>query len=232
MKVLVINASPQTNKSNSYKLTTAFIKGLNNKGNNEIKNIVLSKLNINNCLGCFSCWIKTPGKCAINDDMSKAIEDMLWADTIIYSFPLYYFSIPGSLKTFIDRQLPMVLPTMNKNSKYGGHPNRYDVSNKRYVIISTCGFYTAEGNYDSVISMFNRVFNSDDYTKILCGQGPLFGIKELDALTSKYLKNVEKAGEEFFDGKISEDVENKLKKKILPRIVYEPMADASWKNRK
>lgn len=228
MNVLVINASPKVEKSNSYKLTTAFINGLNSRENNSIKVIEVSKLNIKNCLGCYSCWTKTPGKCVIQDDMADVIEDIIWADIIIYSFPLFYYSVPGSLKTLIDRQLPMNLPTMKKDSELGGHPSRYDTSNKRYVIISTCGFYTANGNYDSVISMFNRVFNKE-YTKILCGQGELFRVKELDAITNKYLKHVEEAGEEFIDGSISEKTQKKLSKDLFPRKIFEAMANASWK---
>ena len=51
----------------------------------------------------------------------------------------------------------MVLPFMVKDAESGSHPARYDMSNKRNVLISTCGFYTTEENYDAVISMFNHL---------------------------------------------------------------------------
>jgi len=89
----------------------------------------------------------------INDDMSRVIEDELWADIIIWSFPLYYFNVPGPLKNLIDRQLPMNLPFMTEREDgmgSGSHPSRYDMSGKRYILISTCGFYSAEKNYESV----------------------------------------------------------------------------------
>ena len=57
----------------------------------------------------------------------------------------------------IDRQLPMSLPFMStKDDGYGSgsHDCRYDMEGKRHVLISTCGFYSAEGNYDSVLRMF------------------------------------------------------------------------------
>lgn len=231
MNILIINGSPKGNNSNSYKLTKAFIKGLNSKCDNQIKQIDVYSSNIKPCLGCYSCWEKSPGKCVIKDDMKQNIDNILWADTIIYSFPLYYFSIPGALKNFIDRQLPMNCPQMSKDSELGGHPSRYDVSSKRYVVISTCGFYTAKGNYESVLKMFDRILSDKNYAKILCGQGELFRIKELQLITNKYLKNVEKAGAEFAIGSISEKTQNKLDKDLFPRKVFEKMADASWKRK-
>ena len=34
---------------------------------------------------------------------------------------------------------------MAQGAQGGGHPSRYDMEGKRYVLISTCGFYTAQG---------------------------------------------------------------------------------------
>ena len=85
----------------------------------------------------------------MTDDMQEGIEGELWADLMIWSFPLYYFSVPGLLKNFIDRQLPMNLPFMEEQEGQtgsGGHPSRYDMSGKRHLLISTCGFYTAKNN--------------------------------------------------------------------------------------
>ena len=143
--ILLINGSPKGKKSNTYKLASAFIEGLKEQQKElVVEEIQVNKLEINSCLGCFSCWNKTPGKCVIKDDMQEVIEKLLWADITIWSFPLYYFSVPGKLKTLIDRQLPMVLPFMDKGAKSGSHPSRYDMSEKRNVLISTCVFYTTE----------------------------------------------------------------------------------------
>ena len=67
-------------------------------------------MNIAACKGCFACWQKTPGICCIKDDMQTVIEKLIDADLILWSFPLYYFNVPGILKNLIDRQLPMSLP--------------------------------------------------------------------------------------------------------------------------
>ena len=116
--ILLINGSPKGKQSNTYKLATAFIEGLKvAESDVVVEEICVNVLDLNPCLGCFSCWNKTPGKCVFKDDMPEVIEKLLWADITIWSFPLYYFSVPGKLKTLIDRQLPMVLPFMEKNAK-------------------------------------------------------------------------------------------------------------------
>lgn len=228
MKILVINGSLKGEKSNTYRLTKSFLDGLSFKEDHQIETLEVNKLNIKPCLGCFACWNKTPGKCCINDDMSSVIDKLLWADLTIWSFPLYYFNIPGQLKNLVDRQLPMNLPFMNVETDSGGHPSRYDLSNKKFVIISTCGFYTSKGNYDSVISMFDKFYGKGSYTTIICGQGELFRVKELSKRTDEYLFYVKKAGEEYINGGISEQTKDKLNDNLFPRDVFETMADASW----
>ena len=234
MNILVINGSPKGERSNTFRLTSAFLDGIGVQeercGNQkpEIEYLELNKKNIKPCLGCFSCWNKTPGKCCIRDDMSMVIEKLLWADLTVWSFPLYYFGLPGQLKNLIDRQLPMVLPFMNADEQSGGHPTRYDMSGKRTVLFSTCGFYTAKGNYDSVTAMFDRICKRNGYTALFCGQGELFHIKELAGRTDEYLSYVKKAGEEYASGGISGATWEKLNENLYPRDVFEAMADASW----
>ena len=227
--ILLINGSPKGKKSNTYKLATAFIEGLKEEQNElVVEEIFVNKLEISPCLGCFSCWNKTPGECVIKDDMQEVIENLIWADITIWSFPLYYFSVPSKLKSLIDRQLPMVLPFMEKDAKSGSHPARYDMSNKRNVLISTCGFYTTEGNYDAVVSMFNHLLGKDNYEKIFCSQGELFRVPELSHRTSEYLDYVKTAGREYICGRINDNTKTKLNTLLFTKETFEAMADASW----
>ena len=228
MNILLINGSPKGKRSNTYKLATSFIEGIKEKEEVVLEEISVNKLEINPCLGCFSCWNKTPGKCVIKDDMEEVIEKLLWADITVWSFPLYYFNVPSKLKTLIDRQLPMVLPFMVKDAESGSHPARYDVSNKRNVLISTCGFYRTEGNYDAVISMFNHLLGKDNYEKIFCAQGELFRVPELSKRTNEYLGYVKLAGQEYISDKITKETKSKLNTLLFLKETFEAMADASW----
>ena len=235
MNILLINGSPKGKRSNSLRLANSFIEGFKEgyKSKNEaisIDEMHVASMNVGACKGCFACWQKTPGVCCINDDMQTVIGKMLKADIVVWSFPLYYFSVPGILKNVIDRQLPMSLPFMStKDDGSGSHDCRYDMEGKRHVLISTCGFYSAEGNYDSVLRMFDHFLGKGHYTTIFCGQGELFRVKELSKRTDEYLATVKSAGAEYaITGKISEKTEAALHTLLYPREVFENMADASW----
>ena len=227
MNILIINGSPKGSASNSMKLTHAFVEGMNEVRKLQTKVISVDQLNISSCRGCFSCWKKTPGKCVIHDDMEKVIEALLWADLTIWSFPLYYFGLPGKLKILMDRQLPMALPFMT-NADGGGHPSRYDTSNKRTVLISTCGFYTAEHNYDAVRTQFDRLCGKDGYAAIFCGEGELFRVPELKQRTDAYLNLVKEAGKQYAGSGITNQLTQQLSIPLYPRELFERMADASW----
>ena len=236
MKLLIINGSPKGKRSNSLILAKSFLDGVKEaeqaKGNSvEIEELDLATLNIGACRGCFACWKSTPGNCVIKDDMPPLLQKQLEADMIVWSFPLYYFNVPGILKNFIDRQLPTNLPFMSENkSGYGSgsHDSRYIRKETRHVLVSTCGFYSAKDNYDSVCSMFGHFIGKDNFETIFCGQGELFGIKELSERTGKYLEVVKKAGAEYADGAISGATRNELGTMLLPKEEFEQLADASW----
>lgn len=237
MNVLLINGSPKGKNSNSLKLAYSFIEGLKSEYANNGKEISIEELhvasmNIDACKGCFTCWKKTPGICCIKDDMQTVIGKQLKADIILWSFPLYYFNVPGILKNLIDRQLPMSLPFMSSREDgygSGSHDSRYNMEGKRHVLISTCGFYSAEGNYDSVLRMFDHFLGKGNYETVFCGQGELFRVKELSARTEEYLDAVKVAGAEYAEtGMISAKTDAVLRTLLYPREVFEKMADASW----
>ncbi len=227
MNVLLINGSPKGDRSNTLLLSRAFCQGFMQEADC-LKELPVYNMNIKDCRGCFTCWESTPGKCCISDDMPEVIEHILWADIIVWSFPLYYFSLPSRLKALMDRMLPMNLPFMMKEAESGGHPSRYDLSGKRYVCISTCGFYTAKGNYQSVDAQFSRMFGKSGFTSIYCGQGELFTVPALSKRTGQYLEYVKKAGQQFRNGDISSDTRAHLEELLYPRDVFEQMANASW----
>ncbi|MCL2568756.1 MAG: flavodoxin family protein [Oscillospiraceae bacterium] len=234
MKILVINGSPRGEYSNTMALTHAFLEGA---GWPEAEILCAAGAEVKGCLGCFRCWSETPGQCVIEDDMAFVLPKLIAADVIIWSFPLYYYSVPGQLKNLIDRQLPLSLPGMAEGTQSGDHSFRYDLSHQRHVVISTCGYWTPEGNYTSITAMFDRIFGDSGYTSLFCGQGGLFplanmdavpGLEELKQRVEEYLETVQRAGREFVGGKLSAQTKAKLAAPLLPQDVYEQASNAAF----
>lgn len=228
MNILLINGSPKGTKSNTYRLSKAFIEGIGDVTSAECEELTVKDMDIKSCLGCFGCWKGGNGTCVVKDEMQGVLEKMLWADVTIWSFGLYYFNVPGKMKMLIDRQLPLSLPFMASDSESGGHPSRYDMSGKRHVVISTCGFFTAKGNYESVNAMFDHFLGKGNYETIYCPEGELFRVPELHDKTDAYLGVVRQAGAEFMQAGITAGTREKLETPLFPREAFEAMADASW----
>lgn len=228
MNVLVLNGSPRGEKSNTMRLTNAFLEGMDETISINKEILPVYRMDIKPCTGCFHCWNKTPGKCCISDDMASVIDKILAADFIIWSFPLYYYGLPSKLKALMDRQLPMSLPYMTEDSDTGSHPPRYDMSGKRWLLMSTCGFYTSQGNYDSVYLQFDHYLGKGNYESITSGQGELFRVPELKNRTEEYLSLVRSAGSEFALGNITPETKQGLRQLILPREMFEQAANESW----
>jgi multimeric flavodoxin WrbA/putative sterol carrier protein len=229
MTILVINGSPKGEKSNTLRLTNAFVEGINNTGNHFVETITVSKKNIEPCRGCFACWQKTPGKCIITDDMGAVYEKYINADLVIWSFPLYYYGIPSKTKALVDRLLPGNLPDIIKNDDgTAGHPSRNDLQKQRHILISTCGFFTIKNNYEALEKQFEIMFGGR-LTKILCPEGELFSVSQLAERTGEYLSCVAKAGEEYIKrGCISDDTREKLSAPLYPPEAFIEMANLSW----
>lgn len=101
-KVLIISGSMRT-KGNSAALAQAFAEGA--AKNNQVETISLADKDIKFCKGCLAC-VKT-NKCVIKDDMAALVEKVKNADVLVFASPVYYYSICGQLKTFLDRCNPL-----------------------------------------------------------------------------------------------------------------------------
>jgi len=231
MNILVINGSPKGGRSNTLRLTNAFIDGINTAGDHIIETINVAGKNIKPCLGCFCCWEKTPGKCVIADDMGDILVQFNKAELVIWSFPLYCFGMPSQTKAFTDRMaMPNNLPDIViKDDGSARHLSRVDLQNQRHVLISTCGFFTVQNNYEALLKQFEIMFGGR-FAKILCPQGELFRIPQVSGRTDEYLSCVKKAGEEYIrTGAVSAVTQNELSEPLFPPEQFVEMANNSWK---
>ncbi len=98
-KVLVISSSPRKD-GNSDLLCQEFCKGANNAGH-KVEYVRLADKTINYCIGCYAC--EKLGKCFQNDDLNDLAKKMENAEVIVLATPVYFYSMSGQLKVFLDR---------------------------------------------------------------------------------------------------------------------------------
>jgi multimeric flavodoxin WrbA len=105
MKILGINASPRSSKSQTMKLVKAVLNGASSNGA-KTEFVDICKLNIEFCNACGICHKK--GKCIKNDDFQFLYQKIMDADGLVMGSPNYFRSITAQMKTVIDRMADAV----------------------------------------------------------------------------------------------------------------------------
>ena len=88
--------------------------------------INITNLNIKQCSGCFSCWLKTPGKCFYNEDMEIILETIVKTYILIFSSYIVTGFISSKLKILLDRLIPLLLPYFKIFNNEFHHKTRYE----------------------------------------------------------------------------------------------------------
>lgn len=102
-KVLVISASLRP-VSNSDLLAGAFAEGAAGAGH-EVETISLRGKQLGFCAGCLAC--QKTRRCVIRDDAPEIVRKMKGSDVVAFATPVYYYELPGQLKTLLDRANPL-----------------------------------------------------------------------------------------------------------------------------
>jgi multimeric flavodoxin WrbA len=104
----------------------------------DVEVVYLREKTIKNCIGCFTCWTKTPGQCIHKDDMTKELfHKWLESDIVVYATPLYNYAVNATLKVFIERTLPSFEPFFEIHDGRMFHPLRH--KNPAAVVLSVAG---------------------------------------------------------------------------------------------
>lgn len=100
-KILIISSSPRKG-GNSDLLCDEFMKGSRGAGH-EVEKVRLAEKRIGYCRGCGVC--DDAHACLQQDDMAEPL-DKLAADVIVLATSVYFYTLCGQMKTFIDRTVP------------------------------------------------------------------------------------------------------------------------------
>lgn len=122
MKIVVITGSPRKN-GNSFAMTEAFIKSAEAKGH-VVTRFDAAMRQVGGCHACETCY-RTGRACSFDDDFNSLAPAILEADAVVFTMPVYWYSIPAQIKGVIDRLFSFVV---------GGK----DISGKECALITCC----------------------------------------------------------------------------------------------
>lgn len=234
MKTLIINGSLKGEASHSYMVASRFARGIEATADAQTEVVELKNMNISHCVGCFGCWKVTPGQCVIRDDMDIIRDKIMESDNIILSFPLYFFGVSSKMKTMLDRLLPFKMPYKGRHATEDNlliMDYRYDFSDKRLILVSSCAHSSTDIVYDSVTREFDMICGKDNYTKVFCPQGEILELDQMKPILNKYLNGIEDAGKEFgINRKLSEETARKVCAPLIPVRAVEKMMTGYWEN--
>lgn len=101
-RVLCVAGSPRRN-GNSAWLLAACIEGIEDAGATADL-LDLAATPVPGCTGCDGC--SATGVCAMGDSMTQVYEQIDAASALVIASPVYFASVPSSLKAFLDRFQP------------------------------------------------------------------------------------------------------------------------------
>lgn len=103
----------------------------------EVRTVVLNGDEIKPCVGCFGCWVKTPGLCVVTGDCVNGLSrEMMRSDALMLLSRIRYGGYSRDVKAFLDRAIPNILPFFEIYRGKMHHAMRY----KKFPRLITIGY--------------------------------------------------------------------------------------------
>ena len=126
MKITILNGNPDENNTAFDDYLTNLSDELNSDGH-AVTSFELREMDISYCIGCFGCWVKTPGECSnAADDTRLVRREYINSDFIIFASPVIMGFTSALLKKAHDKLIPLLTPYIRLYEGETHHIARYD----------------------------------------------------------------------------------------------------------
>jgi len=127
MKITILNGNPSTDnvKFDNYLKT---LSDLLESSKHTVTIFKLREMDIRYCVGCFGCWLKTPGECGTEDDSRDIRRESINSDFLLFASPVIMGFTSALLKKAHERLIPLTLPYLEIYQNEIHHVSRYDKS--------------------------------------------------------------------------------------------------------
>ena len=192
MKSLMVYGSPHGKTSATFRLGSSFARGLKDEGW-EIDELILNDVEIKHCRGCYACWRQTPEVCVQKDGMADVIRRHKNIDLLVLASPLYFYSVPGKVKDYWDRYMPLFFFDY---LKYTGQAVKSWTESFKFLLISTGGFPQKE-NFDGLLATAKKIYGPAYAGEMLVPLGTAISQDVDGAKYTEFYDFFHKAGKEY-----------------------------------
>jgi multimeric flavodoxin WrbA len=104
-----------------------------------IQTFSLAEMKLAHCIGCFDCWLKTPGVCVYGEAGAEAIlRAYVQSDMVVFITPILFGGYSSQMKQMIDRFVSLILPYIDMYHGETHHKPRY-AKYPRLVVVGVQG---------------------------------------------------------------------------------------------
>ncbi len=122
MKITILNGNPEPSPFDAY--LTHLAAALESEGHSTTR-LDLCDLSLRYCIGCWGCWVKTPGECVSRDASLEIDRAVINSDFVLWAAPLKMGFPAALLKMAMDKHLPLIHPYMVVDHGEAHHRKRY-----------------------------------------------------------------------------------------------------------
>jgi len=125
MKIVLLNGAPDNNIPGFDAYLDDLSKDLEIKSH-RVEHLHLRNMEARFCTGCWSCWVKTPGKCAFQDESHAVCRSVIQSDFVLFASPVVMGYLSAVLKKFMDKLIPLIHPYITVDQGEAHHRHRYE----------------------------------------------------------------------------------------------------------
>ena len=125
MKITILNGNPASENQRFDCYLDQLCDRWTDSGH-QVTNLELRSMKISYCIGCWNCWVKTPGQCSSGDQSLEVCQSVIQSDITLWASPVIMGFPSAVLKKVTDKLIPLVHPYAVVDQGEAHHLARYD----------------------------------------------------------------------------------------------------------
>lgn len=125
MKITILNGNPNADnvKFDNYLKN---LSDLLESSQHTVTILKLREIDVRYCIGCWGCWVKTPGECIVKDGSRDICREYINSNFVLFASPVIMGFTTALLKKARDKLIPLLHPYFEIAQNEVHHLSRYD----------------------------------------------------------------------------------------------------------